>query len=135
MAITMDTDLLRAKVLQLLGEVGMKIEHDELTAIMLAKGCKQLPTGRLSVPAELVAEFIAYQELSRAEDDDDQKLLPMCGPDWAHWLIWTGQKEELRRRMASEFLMPAFDCGPTQLYDYPSRSFRALTLRGVGIYR
>jgi hypothetical protein len=38
MAISMDTDALRDATVQLLGRVGIDIEHDELTALMLAKG-------------------------------------------------------------------------------------------------
>ena len=47
-------------------------------------------------------------------DLDDQTLMTWCGPDWAHWLMWTGQKTQVRERMETEFLMSAFDCGPTQ---------------------
>jgi len=35
MAIRLDTDLLKAKTIHLLGEVGIKVEHEELSAIML----------------------------------------------------------------------------------------------------
>ena len=121
MPIQLDTDLLKAKTLQLLGDVGIKVEHDELAAIMLGKGCSVAPSGRLRIPAGLIDELAAYQEQSRAEDEDDQALVPFCGPDWVHWLMWTGTKAEVRERMKREFLMPAFDCGPTQYYDYRRR--------------
>jgi len=32
--------------------------------------------------------------------------------------MWTGQKEDMRRRLGSDFTMSAFDCGPTHYYDY-----------------
>ncbi len=124
MPMRLDTERLRDTTVRLLGEVGTKVEHEGLAAIMRAKGCTEAPSGRLRIPAELIAELAAAQEATRAQDDDDQKLVPYCGPDWAHWILWTGQKEEIRRRMASEFLMQAFDCGPTQYHDHPTGALR-----------
>ncbi len=126
MPIRLDTELLRAKTVQLLGEVGLKVEHDELSAIMLDKGCSQASSGRMLIPEPLIDEMVCCQEKTRAEDDDDQELVPWCGPDWTHWMMWSGQKEQVRERMRSEFLMPAFDCGPTQYYDYSSRELMAV---------
>jgi trimethylamine--corrinoid protein Co-methyltransferase len=126
MAIRLDTELLRAKTLQLLGEVGLKVEHEELSAIMLERGCSQSADHRIRIPEGLVEEMVAYLETTRAEDDDDQELVPWCGPDWAHWLMWSGQKEQMRERMKTEFLIQAFDCGPTQYYDYPGRRLMAV---------
>ncbi len=120
MAIRLNTELLRDRTLELLGEVGLKVEHDELAEIMLASGCSRGPTGRIRIPSALVEDLVAHLAPSRADDDDDQELVPWCGPDWAHWIMWTGQKQEIRERMRSEFLMSAFDCGPTRLYDYPT---------------
>jgi len=117
MGIVLDTELLRDKTLRLLGEVGLKVEHDELTGLMKQAGCTESPSGRLRIPAELIAEFVAAQERTRAADDDDQSLVPFCGPDWTHWLMWTCEKEQVRERMKTEFLMSAFDCGPTQYYN------------------
>ncbi len=122
MALSLDTDALRDATLELLGRVGMKVEHEELAALMLARGCSTSPSGRIRVPAELIAELVAGQEPTRAEDADDQALMPWCGPDWSHWIMWTGTKQQVRERMRDEFLMSAFDCGPTQLYDYRSGS-------------
>jgi trimethylamine:corrinoid methyltransferase-like protein len=121
MAIRLDTELLRDRTLRLLGETGLKVESDDLTALMLGNGCTQAPSGRVRIPAELIAEFVAYQETTRAQDDADQELVAWCGPDWTHWLQWTGTMDAVRERLRHEFLMPAFDCGPTQLYDYPSQ--------------
>ncbi len=116
--IQMDTELLKRKALQLLLDVGMEIQNEELAAAMVARGCKELPTGRMQIPTELVEEFVARQEPTRAEDDDDQSLHPFCGIDWTHWIMWTGQKEQMKKRLKSEFLMSAFDCGPTCYHDY-----------------
>ncbi len=118
MAIEIDSELLKRKTLQLLAEVGVKIEHDELVPIMLAKGCTQAASGRVRIPAGLIDEFVTAQEKTRAEDDDDQQLHPWCGIDWTHSLMWSGQKEQIRERLQTEFLMSAFDCGPTHYYDY-----------------
>ncbi len=120
MAISMDTDALRDATVQLLGRVGIDIEHAELTALMLAKGCSLSASGRVLIPEELISEMADDQKLTQAEDADDQQLMTWCGPDWAHWLMWTGQKAQVRERMKTEFLMSAFDCGPTQYFDYPS---------------
>ncbi len=118
MALSMDSEALRDATVELLGRVGMKIEHDELAELMLERGCTAGPEGRIRIPAALIDDFVASQEPTRAEDSDDQALVPWCGPDWAHWLMWTGQKQQVRERMKSQFLMPAFDTGPTQYYDY-----------------
>ena len=31
------------------------------------------------------------------------------------------ETEQVRERLKAEFLMQAFDCGPTQYYDFPTR--------------
>jgi len=117
--------VLRDRTLSLLGEVGMRVESDDLVAIMLAKGCRQHPqTGRVLIPTGLVNELTARLAPHQWLDDDDQSLHPYCGIDWAHWIMWTGQKESLRERMKTEFLMSAFDCGPTTFYDYASGQSR-----------
>ena len=95
MALSMDTDALRDAVLKLLGRVGMKVEHEELSALMLDAGCSRSATGRIRVPEGLIAELVACQEQTRAQDDDDQALLPWCGPDWTHWVMWTGQRAQV----------------------------------------
>ena len=118
MPMELDSTLLKQKTLQLLAEVGIAVEHEELVGIMLDKGCSEGPTGRIRIPSGLIDEFVAVQEKTRSEDDDDQQLHPWCGIDWTHWLMWTGQKEHMRRRLGSDFAMSAFDCGPTHYYDY-----------------
>jgi len=123
MAIRLNTELLRDRTLELLGDVGLKVEHDELAEIMLAGGCSRGPTGRIRIPGALVEDLVAHLAPTRGDDDDDQELVPWCGPDWAHWIMWTGRKQQVRERMRGEFLMSAFDCGPTQLYDYAGDRF------------
>ena len=118
-------EILRDRTLKLLGEVGLRIENEQLVQIMLAKGCTQkAATGRVLIPPELVAEMVAVLKPHQAEDADDQALHPYCGIDWTHWLMWTGQKQAMRARMQREFLMSAFDCGPTTYYDYPAATAR-----------
>lgn len=125
MLTTDQVHILRDRTLELLGKVGMRVESDELVQIMLDRGCTQHPqTGRVLIPAGLVNDLVAALEPHRWIDDDDQSLHPYCGIDWAHWLMWTGQKESVRERMKSQFLMSAFDCGPTTFYDYPSGQSR-----------
>jgi len=122
--IIMDNEYLKQKALQMLLDVGMEIQSEQLVAAMLAKGCKELPSGRIQIPTELVDELVASQELTQAEDDDTQRLHPFCGIDWTHWIVWTGQKERIKERLETEFLMSAFDCGPTNYYDYQARTAR-----------
>ncbi len=129
MALQLDTALLRDKTLELLADVGLKVEHDGLAAIMLQAGCSQSPSGRIRIPGELIDDLVAYQQATRAEDDDDQELVAWCGPDWAHWLMWTGQKQQMRERMRHEFLMSAFDCGPTAYHDYRVDAVRPVDTR------
>ena len=113
--------LLRDRTLTMLGEVGLRVESDELVQIMLDRGCASHPqTGRVLIPAGLVGELVAKLTPHQWLDDDDQRLHPACGIDWAHWLMWTGQQEAVRERMKTAFLMSAFDCGPTTFYDYPT---------------
>ncbi len=126
MGLCLDTELLREKTLELLADVGLKVEHEQIVRVMLDRGCALSPTGRVRIPAALVDELSASQERTRARDDDDQLLVPSCGPDWAHWIVWTGQKAEVRDRMRREFLMPAFDCGPTQFYDDQTKALVAV---------
>jgi len=112
---------LRDRTLALLAQIGLRVESDELVEIMLGQGCTSHPqTGRVLIPGGLVDELVAKLAPHQWLDDDDQALHPVCGIDWAHWLMWTGQKASLRERMKTEFLMSAFDCGPTRYYDYAS---------------
>lgn len=116
--IRMDVAELKDRALQMLMDVGMDIQNEPLVSAMLAKGCVELSSGRIGIPHELVSEFVARQKSTQTEDADDQSMHPFCGIDWTHWLMWTGQKNAVRERMKSEFLMSAFDCGPTRYYDY-----------------
>ncbi len=116
--IRMDMELLRAKTLQVLQDVGIEVQNEALVKVALQRGCRQLPTGRIQIPPELIEELVACQEKTRSEDDDDQSLHPFCGIDWTHWIMWTGQKQQMKKRLKTEFLMSAFDCGPTRYYDY-----------------
>jgi len=127
MPLKLDSALLKEKTVQLLAEVGIDIEHEELAGIMLDKGCKEAPTGRIRIPPELIEEFVAAQEKTRSQDDRDQQLHPWCGIDWTHWLMWTGQEEHMRQRLETDFVMSAFDCGPTHYYDYQAAEAVAVT--------
>jgi trimethylamine:corrinoid methyltransferase-like protein len=62
--------------------------------------------------------MVEFQRASAREYEDDHRLVLTCGPDWAHHLMWTGQTGRFRERYGSEFLMQAFDCGPSTYYDY-----------------
>jgi trimethylamine:corrinoid methyltransferase-like protein len=114
------SELLRDKTTQLLWDVGMKVENGSLAAALLARGCRQAPSGRIRIPRGLIDEMAASQRPTQEADRRDQELHLQCGVDWAHHIVWNGRQDEMRSRLASEFLMPAFDCGPTTCYDYPA---------------
>ena len=83
MPMKLDSILLKQKTLQLLAEVGIHVEHEELIGIMLDKGCSEGPTGRIRIPSGLIEEFVAVQEKTRSEDDDDQqRILDECDQRW-----------------------------------------------------
>ena len=50
MAIRLDTERLRDKTVELLGEVGMLVEHEDLASLMLDRGCELSSTGRVRIP-------------------------------------------------------------------------------------
>lgn len=116
-----DLDELAVKVLELLETVGILVENEELTRICMEKGCQPAAGRRLRIPRGLIDEMVAFQEKSKEEYERMHELLYWCGPDWTHHLASMGQMEALRERLKSEFLMQAFDCGPTTYFDYPSR--------------
>ena len=111
-------ELLSEKVYQLLDSEGMKIESDQIVSAMLRAGCQQSPSGRVRIPRELIEQMAAYQKQTQAQDSEDQELHYRCGVDWAHHIIWHNKQEEMRRRLESELLVSAFDCGPTIYFDY-----------------
>jgi trimethylamine:corrinoid methyltransferase-like protein len=113
--------LLRDKTLQLLWDVGMKVESEELVAAMLARGCQEAPSGRIRIGPGLIDEMTASQRPTQESDRRDQELHYRCGIDWAHHIIWNGKQDEIRSRLASGLVMSAFDCGPTTYYDYQSQ--------------
>ena len=113
-----DKNILKEKTEELLWSVGVKIESDKLKSVMLKKGCREAATGRVRIPAEIIAEMSDYQKKTQKEDNENQNLHYFCGIDWAHHIIWNGQQETIKKRLKNDFLMSAFDCGPTICYDY-----------------
>lgn len=113
-----DVQLLTEKVYRLLEDVGILVENDKLKEIALMKGCKSGPDDRIRIPKRLIEEMVAFQKKTQAEDDRDQELYPYCGVDWTHHIVWNKKQDEIRTRLKKEFLMPAFDVGPTTYYDY-----------------
>lgn len=45
--------------LDLIEQVGVRIDHDDVTRRLLAAGCRELPTGMIAFPRELIAECVA----------------------------------------------------------------------------
>ena len=121
---TRDVGILEERIYRVLWDYGIGVPNQELTELCLAKGCKAGRDHRVRVPKELIEEMVSYQKRSQEEYEEFHRLVYTCGPDWAHHLLWTGQMEEFRKRYKKEFLMQAFDCGPTTFYDYPQRSVK-----------
>ena len=119
-----DLTELRERTLRLLDEAGIKVENDEITEICERKGCKTGADNRLRIPEEVVDEMTAFQSKTQAEYEQNHELVYTCGPDWTHYLIWTGQVEAFREQYDERFLMQAFDCGPTTYYDHRQRRIR-----------
>ena len=113
-------EVLGGKTRQLLWDVGMKVESGAIAAAMLARGCRQAPSGRIRVPRQLIEEMTASQRPTQDADQRDQELHYYCGVDWAHHVIWHKKQEDIRRALETRLLMSAFDCGPTTYYDYQS---------------
>ena len=108
------------KVYKLLADVGIMVENEEVTAACLARGCKEGADHRIKIPQGIIDEMVAFQKQTQDEYERDHELIYTCGPDWSHHLMWTGEKVAFRERYQREFLMQAFDCGPTTYYDYAS---------------
>ena len=118
-------EMLRDKTVEMLSKTGIHVESDELVKVMESKGCTATPEGWVRIPSSLIDDFVAYQETTREADADDQLLVLDYGTDFAHRIIWHGDKEAYAKRKASgELLISAFDCGPTTLYDYPTHSVK-----------
>ena len=115
-----EKEVLRDKVCDLLGKVGMKVESEEVSSVLLKNGCSQAPSGRIKIPREQIDEMVSSQKRTQEQDAEDQLLYLTCGVDWTHSILWTNRKEEIKERLGREFMMSAFDCGPTKFYDYPS---------------
>lgn len=119
-----DIEVLEEKVYAFLDQVGVAVPNQELGAMCLARGCRPGRDRRIRVPRGLIQEMVAVQAESQEAYERDHALVYTCGPDWAHHLIWTGQADSFRRRWEREFLMQAFDCGPTRYFDYPAGEIR-----------
>jgi len=113
-----DVDVLERKVYRFLEDHGIGVPNEELAGACLERGCKQGRDRRIRIPAELIQEMVQFQKRSYDDYEIFHKLVYTCGPDWAHHLLWTGQAEAFRKRYREQFLMQAFDCGPTTFYDY-----------------
>ena len=119
-----DVDKLAKKAITLVEDVGIMVENDEVTKICLAKGCKAGTDHRIKIPREIIDEMVAFQKQTQDEYERSHDLVKYCGPDWAHHLMWTGQTETFRAKYRKQFLMQAFDCGPTTFYDHRQSKVR-----------
>jgi trimethylamine--corrinoid protein Co-methyltransferase len=111
-------EILETKVYELLSDIGIEVKNDEMTSICLAKGCMEGKGHRIRIPKEVIRDMVAFQKQTEEEYEENHKLVNVFGPDWTHHLIFTNQIDVYRARYEKEFIMQAFDCGPTRYYDY-----------------
>ena len=109
---------LTEKVYKILADIGIMVENDEVTKACLEKGCTAGADHRIKIPREIIDEMVAFLKPRQEEYERNHDLIYTCGPDWTHHLMWTGQTETFREMYKKQFLMQAFDCGPTTFYDY-----------------
>lgn len=115
-----DKEDLKNKVIELLTDIGIKIENEELQDIMVKKGCRIKANGRVCIPTGLIDDFTDYQKSQTNTDKEEELLYSYYGADFAHWLIWSGRKEEGLDKINKELMVALFDCGPMKYYDYIS---------------
>ena len=112
---------MRDRVLDLLAQTGMRIEHAKMAEDLLAKGCTRSPVGRVRMPRSIISELALSQKRTQAEDTEKEKFLNRFAIiDWGHFLLWTNKWEEEVEKMRHGVRTSVFDCGPTRYYDYPS---------------
>jgi len=111
-------DILTEKVYHLLASVGIQIENDDVTRACLRTGCTPGIEHRVKIPRELIEEMVSFQRATQDEYERMHELVSTCGPDWTHHLAWTGQVDSFKEQYKTGLLMQAFDCGPTNFYDY-----------------
>ncbi len=94
--------------LRLLEEVGLRIDHDMVTRKLLAAGCRELASGMIAFPRELVAECVE-QAPSTVRLAAAGGEVTEIGPDGAT-VFWTGnalhivEGDEHRPIMAQDFV-------------------------------
>ena len=115
---TSDVEKLEDKTLKLLADIGIMVENDEVTRLCLEKGCRAGADHRIRIPKEVIDDMVAFQKPTLEEYERNHELIYCCGPDWTHHLIWTGETGAFREKYEQQFLMQAFDCGPTTYYDH-----------------
>jgi trimethylamine:corrinoid methyltransferase-like protein len=112
-------DQLRDRVLDLLADVGIRVEHEGMQRDLLTMGCKLSPAGRVRFPRRVVDTFVASQCRTQAEDDERERFLLNFGiVDWGHFLFWTDNWQREAEALQRGVRTGVFDCGPTKYYDY-----------------
>ena len=78
-------DRLEAEVLSLLDNVGLRVAHDEVAALLEKRGCRPGPKGRLRIPREVLCEVIESQQARAAAIEkpatDPPPTTPQQAPD------------------------------------------------------
>jgi len=114
---------LRGKVCRMLSNVGMKVDCEEMKKILLGKGCSEVTNNRIRIPEELIKEFSTSQE-KKLDKEDEKEFLEMTlefGAAYTKFLLWSGRKDVVKKKLESELITNIFDDGPTKFYDYTER--------------
>jgi len=112
---------LKDRVYDLLGQVGMRVEHEKMKSDLLKMGCNTSPCGRIRFPKSVIDGFIRSQERTREEDQKREKFINNFGiVDWGQFLIWTNRWHEEEENLKKGVRTSVFDVGPTKYYDYPA---------------
>ncbi len=115
-----DKEFLKRKVIELLKDVGIKVENDKLEESLLKKGCNLRPNGRVSIPETLINDYVSYQNSKENKDSENELLYSYYGVDFTNWLTWSGRRKEALEKINNELMVALFDCGPMKYYDYLS---------------
>jgi trimethylamine---corrinoid protein Co-methyltransferase len=99
--------ILHGHVITLLGDVGLKVDHEEVKQLLLAHGCTHAVDGRVCIPASLVADFVALQESRRTAQE----------------------VTDAGRTYAPGSMLDAFGPGPTRYYDYDTGQTQPVSRR------
>jgi trimethylamine:corrinoid methyltransferase-like protein len=115
------------EIYRILGEIGLKVETEEMRRALVALGCVEKAAHRVSIPRTVIEEIAARQKKMQAEDSAIQELYYKCNIDWTHAILWRHQVDAIQRALDDRLMVSAFDCGPTKYFDYRQKKSVGVT--------